>query len=196
MIVLSGTINLCLQKNHMNTIKAIAFDLWGVLMQENEYPLSAVEETLEKQFGKINTNEAYYAWAQKATNLSEEEIKDMVSDIIANIYDMREYDLFDHLPKIKIAIASNHLSAINTWIDNMELREKCHCVLISGDSGVEKPNKDFYEKLIAKLDEKPENILFVDDDKENIEAAKHIWFSVLHYNHAKNLVQEVLRKLE
>jgi HAD superfamily hydrolase (TIGR01509 family) len=141
-------------------------------MQENDYPLSTVEETLEKQFGKINTNEAYYIWAQKATNLSEEEIKDMVNDIIANIYDMREYDIFDHLPKIKIAIASNHLSAINTWIDNMELREKCYCIIISADRGVEKPNKEFYEKLITELGEKPEDILFVDDNKEYIKAAE------------------------
>jgi FMN phosphatase YigB (HAD superfamily) len=115
----------------MKNIKAIAFDLGGVLTQENEYPLSAVEEILEKQFGKINTNEAYYAWAKNATNLYEEEIKDMVDDIITNIYDMRAYDIFDHLPKIKLAIASNHLSAIHKRIDNMEIQSKFDCILIS-----------------------------------------------------------------
>ncbi len=180
----------------MNHIKAIAFDLGGVLMEENEYPLSAIEETLEQQFGKINTNEKYYAWAQKATNLSEEEIKNMVEDIIANIYDIREHDIFDHLPKIKLAIASNHLSAINKRIDNMELREKFDCILISADIGIEKPNKEFYEKLITDLKEKPEDILFVDDSEENIEAAKQAGLSVLHYDRSKNLTQEVLNSLK
>ncbi|MEI6774954.1 MAG: HAD-IA family hydrolase [bacterium] len=166
-------------------------------MQENDYPLSAVEEILEKQFGKINTNEAYYAWAKKATNLSEEEIKAIVDDIITNIYDMRAYDIFDHLPKIKLAIASNHLSTINTRIDNMELREKFDCIIISADIGIEKPNKEFYEKLITELEEKPEDILFVDDDKENIEAAKKLGFSVLHYyDHSKSLTQKILNKLK
>ena len=165
-------------------------------MQENDYPLSAVEEILEKQFGKINTNEAYYAWAQKITNLSEEEIKDMVDDIIANIYDMREYDILDHLPKIKIAIASNHLSAINKRIDNMELREKFDYILISADIWIEKPNKEFYEKLITDLKEKPEDILFVDDSKENIEAAKEMWLSVLQYDRSKSLTQEILNNIK
>jgi HAD superfamily hydrolase (TIGR01509 family) len=165
-------------------------------MEENEYPLSAVEEILEKQFGKINTNEAYYARAQKATNLPEEEIKDMVDDIIANIYDMREYDIFDRLPKIKMAIASNHLSAINTRIDTMELREKFDCILISADSGVEKPSREFFEKVIAELKEKPEDILFIDDSKENIEVAQKMGLSVLLYDSSKSLTEEVLKKLK
>jgi putative hydrolase of the HAD superfamily len=180
----------------MSTIKAIAFDLGGVLMEENDYPLSAIEETLEQQFGKINTNDEYYAWAQKATNLSEEEIKNMVKNIIANIYDIREYDIFDRLPKIKLAIASNHLSAINQRIDTMELREKFDCIIISADSDVEKPNKEFYEKLITELKEKPEDILFVDDSKENIEAAKEMGLSVLQYDRSKSLTQEVLNNLK
>jgi HAD superfamily hydrolase (TIGR01509 family) len=164
-------------------------------MEENEYPLSAIEKILKEKFEKINTNEAYYKRAQKATNLPEEEIKDMVDDIIANIYDMREYDIFDRLPKIKMVIASNHLSAINTWIDTMELREKFDYILISADSGVEKPTKEFFEKLIGELKEKPENILFIDDSKENIEAAQKMGLSVLQYDRSKNLTQEVLKKL-
>lgn len=180
----------------MNSIKAIAFDLWGVFTKENEYPLLPIEETLEKQFGKINTNEEYYAWAKQATNLSEEEIKSMVEDIIVNIYDIREYDIFNHLPKIKLAIASNHISAINKWIDNMELREKFDCVLISADIGIEKPNKEFYERLITELKENPEDILFVDDSEENIEGAKKAGLSVLHYDASKSLTQEILKKLE
>jgi len=193
---LNGIINLHLLYNSMSTIKAIAFDLGGVLIEENDYPLSAIEEILEQQFGKINTNEAYYSWAQKTTNLSEEKIKTMVENIIANIYDIREYDIFDRLPKIKLAIASNHLSAINKRIDNMELREKFDCIVISADIGIEKPNKEFYEKLITDLKEKPEDILFVDDNKENIETAKKIGLSVLLYDRSKSLTQEILNNLK
>ena len=194
MIVLNGTTNLYLPYS-MNNIKAIVFDLWWVFAEENEYPLSETEKILEQQFGKINTNEAYYAWAQKATNLSEEEIKTMVEDIIANIYDIREYDIFDRLPKIKLAIASNHLSTINKRIDAMELREKFDYILISADSRVEKPNKEFYEKLIRDLKEKPEDILFVDDNTENIETAKKMGLSILQYNRSKSLTEEILKKL-
>ncbi len=179
----------------MSNIKAIAFDLWGVFLQENDYPLSETEQMLEKQFWKINTNEAYYKRAMKKTHLSQEEIEKITKDIIENIYDMREYDIFEHLPKIKLAIASNHLSAINIWIDNMELRERFDYILISADCGIEKPNREFYEKLIANLKEKPEDILFVDDDQENIEAAKKSGLSVLLYDNSKNLTQEVIKYL-
>lgn len=180
----------------MNNIKAIVFDLVGVLIEENDYPLSEGEQLLEKQFGKINTNEEYYKWAEKISNLPEEEIKNIVKEIIENIYDIREYDIFDHLPKIKLAIASNHLSAINKRIDNMELREKFDYIIISADIGIEKPKKEFYEKLIATLGENPEDILFVDDDKKNIEAAKESRLSTLHYDSSKSLTQEVLNKLK
>lgn len=181
----------------MKNIKAIAFDLGGVFTQENEYPLSEIEQLLEKQFGKINTNEAYYTWATKTTQLPQEEIEKITEDIIENIYDLREYEIFDHLPKVKLAIASNHLSAIHKRIDNMEIQSRFNCILISWDIDIEKPNKEFYEKLAEELHEQPENILFIDDDKENIEAAKKLWFSVLHYyDHSKSLTQEILNKLK
>lgn len=164
-------------------------------MEENDYPLSEKEEILESQFGKINTNEAYYEWAKKATNLSEEEIKEMIENIIKNIYDLRDPEIFDHLPNIKLAIASNHLSTINIRIDNMELREKFDYILISADKGIKKPNKEFYEELITELKELPENILFVDDSLENIEAAKNMWFMTLHYDRTKSLTEEVIKTL-
>jgi HAD superfamily hydrolase (TIGR01509 family) len=79
----------------------------------------------------------------------------------------------------------------------MEIQSKFDCILISWDIDIEKPNKEFYNKLSEELHEQPENILFVDDDKENIEAAKKLGFSVLHYyDHSKSLTQEVLNKLK
>lgn len=192
---MTGTTNLAKQHYNMGNIRAIVFDLGGVLMQENDYPLSKTEQLLEQQFGKINTNEAYYAWATKTTHLSEKEIKDITEDIITNIYDMRDYAIFEHLPNIKLAIASNHLSAINKRIDNMEIRSKFCCILISADIEIEKSNEKFYERLLIELQEQPENILFVDDDIKNIAIAKNKWFVTLHYDHSKNITEEVVKHI-
>ncbi len=180
----------------MNNIKAIAFDLGWVLIKENDYPLSETAQILEKQFGNINTNDEYYNWAIKETNLSKEEIKNIVEEIIENIYELREADIFEHLPKVKLAIASNHLSAINKWIDKTNLRDRFNCILISADIGIEKPNKEFYERLILELKEKPEDILFIDDNAENIEGAKQVGLSVLHYDRSKSLINEILNYLK
>lgn len=178
------------------TIKAIAFDLGGVFLQENDFPLSQTEDMLERQFGKINSNNEYYVWARQATNLLQEEVEQMTGMIIRNIYDMRDPEIFNQLPELKFAIASNHLSAMNIRIDDMELRPKFDTILISADIGIAKPQKAFYERLMTELKEKPQDILFIDDNEENIESAKKVGLKTLLYNHTKNLTHEILKYLE
>ena len=180
----------------MNNIKAIAFDLGWVVIKENDFSLSETAQILENKFGKINNNDDFYNWATKETNLSKEEIKNIVEEIIENIYELREVDIFEHLPKIKLAIASNHLSAMNKWLDKAKIKDNFDCILISADIGLEKPNKEFYERLILELKEKPEDILFIDDNAENIEGAKQVGLSVLHYDRSKSLTNEILNYLK
>ena len=176
-------------------IKAIAFDLGGVLIKEKKYSLSNTAKILEKKFGNINNDKDYFKWAIKATGLPKESIEKITKNIIDNIYELREPDIFDCLPKIKFAIASNHLSYINNWIDKIGLRPMFYYILISADINMEKPNRNFFEKLVFELQEKPEDILFVDDNEENIKTAKNIGLQTLLYNSSKNLTQEVLKRL-
>jgi putative hydrolase of the HAD superfamily len=68
--------------------------------------------------------------------------------------------------------------------------------MISADINMGKPNSNFFDKLVFDLNESPENILFVDDDKINIEAAKNMRIQTLHYDRSKDLVDEVLNKLQ
>ena len=89
-------------------IKAIAFDLGGVLIKEKKFPLSPTAEIMEKKFGNINNDEDYYKWAIKATELSRVKVEEIIKDIVDNFYELREPEIFDHLPKLKFAIASNH----------------------------------------------------------------------------------------
>lgn len=180
----------------MTQIRAIAFDLGGVLIKENDYSLSDIAKILESNFGKINNDEDYYDRASKITNLPKEKIIEITENIVENIYSLREPEIFDSLPNLKLAIASNHLSAIWKWIDKIWIRGKFDCILISGNLGVEKPYKEFYEKLISELKEKPENILFIDDNIENIKGAQIVWLQTLHYNRQKRLTSEILEKLK
>jgi HAD superfamily hydrolase (TIGR01509 family) len=68
-------------------------------------------------------------------------------------------------------------------------------ILISADVKVEKPHSAFYQRLIEWLNEKPENILFIDDDSKNIEWAKIAWLQTLLYDRSKNLLEEVLKNM-
>ena len=90
----------------MNKIKAIAFDLGGVLIKEKDINLSPLEEILEKQFGNLNTKKSFFDWAIKETNLSKEEIENSVKRIISIIYQIKEPDLFQKIPKFRFFIAT------------------------------------------------------------------------------------------
>ena len=52
-------------------IKAIAFDLGRCLIVENDIEMTPQEEILEKEFGNINSDEEYFAWATQTLSLSE-----------------------------------------------------------------------------------------------------------------------------
>jgi HAD superfamily hydrolase (TIGR01509 family) len=134
--------------------------------------LSKTELILEKQFGNLNTNEAYYQWAMKETGLPKAELEHLVEYIIQNIYELRDTNIFEKLPKVKLAIATNHLSAIHTRLQPFQ--DHFDYVLVSADAEVQKPEPAFYKKLIEGLNEKPENIFFIDDSPENIEGAKAV----------------------
>ncbi len=105
----------------MNNIKAIAFDLVGVLVKENNYSLSGNEKLLESKFGIINNNSEFYQWATQVIHKPKKEIELMLRNIVLNIYELRELN-YDQLPPFKLAIASNHLSIIHDWINQTQIR--------------------------------------------------------------------------
>ena len=175
----------------MRNIKMVVFDLWWVLLKENDYVLDKIDQLLESKFGNINTDMEYYKRAEEVTGLQKQELEQRVIAIMDNIYELRDPHVFDLLPNMKFAIASNHLSLMNTWIDKQDIRPRFEFILLSWDCGLEKPNKEFYELLIQQSKENPENILFVDDNNENIQSAQNMWLSVLLFDRSKNLGTEI-----
>jgi HAD superfamily hydrolase (TIGR01509 family) len=181
------------------TIKAIAFDLGGVLIKEKIYPLSPQEQILEKQFGHINPDQKYYAWASEQLNLSRDRIEQMVRDIVFNIYELKNPSVIPSIssdyPFIKLAIASNHLSVIRTWLEKKGLLTFFHTVTISGSIGVKKPAPEFYEILVHNLGEKANDILYIDDHIENIEAAREYGLPTLHFAGPKELLPFIKKRM-
>ena len=121
----------------------------------------------------------------------------MVQNIIFNIYDIRDIEIcskiLSEFPFIKLTIASNHISAIKIWLDKQGLLSYFHSIVISGEVKVKKPDPKFYKILVRKLGEKPDEILFIDDNKVNIDAAREFGLLVLHYDKTKDLITEIKR---
>lgn len=59
-----------------------------------------------------------------------------------------------------------------------------------------KPGKEIYEHLIKDSGINPEEALFIDDSKANIEAGAEMGLNTLYYDVTKNLEEEVADKLK
>ena len=177
-------------------IKAIAFDLWGCLLQENDIDMTSQEEILEKEFWNLNFDQEYFSWATQTLSLSEEEIKAIITNLVIKLYSFREEWIFEKIsekyPEMIFAVASNHVSLIKENLSHLWILEKCRVVLVSWECGYEKPEEWFYQLLIKNLWLHADEILFVDDWKENIKGAKEVWLKTIYYNRGDILSESIL----
>ena len=181
-------------------IKLIAFDLGWCLLTENDIELSYEEEILESKFWDINSDNDFYSWASKTLSLSENEIKNIISKFIVNLYSLRDKDIFEKIlvkyPDISFAVAGNHISQVNECLNNLWVNDACDTIVISWECWEEKPTKEFFNVLIEKSWCSPKEILFVDDSLENIVWATRAWLNTLHYTRWTCLSDCILSYLE
>jgi 2-haloacid dehalogenase len=66
-------------------------------------------------------------------------------------------------------------------------------IVISGDVGVNKPDRGIFEHLIENFGVEPAAALFVDDSSANVEAAKALGFRAIKFTDAGALRRELVR---
>ena len=172
-------------------IKAIAFDLIRVLVKIKNVSFTTIEDKLSDEFNYKVGDELYWDWAQKVTGENLIKTKEICWRIINKIYEINEPDLFSKIPQLKFVVASNHLSMIKDWLKGKEVYDSFYSLVVSEDIKCQKPDLEFFEILIEKIGEKPEEILFVDDHTENIEGASKAGLQTLHYNGSRLLSEEI-----
>ena len=67
-------------------------------------------------------------------------------------------------------------------------------IVVSGEEMTRKPFPDIYQTTLKRFDLKPEQSLFTDDNKRNIEAAKALGIHCIHFSSPQQLEKE-LKKL-
>lgn len=173
-------------------IKAIAFDLVRVFIKVRDIKLNPTEKKLSETFDYKVGSQIYWNWAEDVTGLGRRQLEKISWDTINKLYEMREPDIFTKLPELKFATVSNHLSMIKGWLRKEGIYDNFFCHVVSEDIHCMKPSSKFYEVLIEKLKEKPEDILFVDDKEDNIEGAKKAGLKTLCYDGKKSLSESIL----
>lgn len=171
-------------------IKVIAFDLVGVLVGEKSNVLNEIEDKLERLFGPNINDEDYITKAKEI--IIDSNIELFTKNIINKLYRIREENLLDKLrnkyPDIKIIIATNHLSYVRYFInENLSVDD----VIISAEINKIKPNPDFYLFILNKYNLKPNELLFLDDNIENVEGAKQLGINVIKVEKEMNLLNEI-----
>ena len=66
-------------------------------------------------------------------------------------------------------------------------------IVLSGDVGVNKPDRRIFEHLAERFDIEPKATLFIDDSSANVDAAKSLGFRVVQFTDATALRLELVR---
>lgn len=132
-----------------------------------------------KLIGATNNEEDIKDWVNLVQknmniNISFEEFKKTYEEELSTVKYYNDVVEFAHSLKdrCKIAILSNLTPFDKKRINDQYDLNKFDYVYLSFEIGLKKPNKDIYKYVLNNLKVEPKEILFIDDDTNNILAAK------------------------
>ena len=158
----------------MREIKAVIFDMYGVIVKD---PTGALSDYIARFFPDMPNEEIYKHWIPGAegkltseeffTNLgfadhaaTEADYIDTIeinTDIFAVAAELRKKG-------IKTAILSNDIAEWNAALRHKHgLNELFDAVTVSGEEGFTKPDRRIYELTLERLGIAPENCVYIDD---------------------------------
>ena len=192
-------------------IKNIIFDLGNVLLDFNPkvYVKSKVTEEKVEEIYKCIFQSDEWPMLDRGT-ISEEDAKiniinrnieneELINLVFENWYDIlipieSSVDVLKKLKQngYKVYYLSNfHLAAFEYVTKKHDFFECFDGGVVSYEENLLKPEKEIYEKIIDKYDLIPSQTIFIDDMKENVEAAIKLGLKGIILNNPKDLKAEL-----
>lgn len=197
------------------TIRAVIFDIGGVLLHtvdtskhrkwEHRFGLNdgelfniALQGGYEPDatVGAITEQELFRRIAE-STGLDEAELEEFKDAFWSS--EQLDIELAAFLkslrPQYKTATLSNAWSNARSEVNRkFHLDELVDVQFFSAEEGVAKPNPQFYRIALGYLNVQPNEAVFLDDVRQNVDAARQLGMHAIHY---KNTVQAIadVRKL-
>ncbi|MFR3313439.1 MAG: HAD family hydrolase [Alphaproteobacteria bacterium] len=91
---------------------------------------------------------------------------------------------------IEIGLLSNALPNLADTGQTLAAEDK---IFVSYELGLLKPDKAIYQSVLEKLNAKPEEVIFIDDKRENVEAAKSLGINGIVFD--RNTISRQIKTL-
>ncbi len=174
-------------------IKVVAFDFIGVLANENDIELTEAEDKLERMFGPNLSDEDYLIKASEIVDDSM--VVDITKSIINKLYKIKDREIFkkvkDKNNDLKVVIATNHVSFIRDFILEAFDSDYLDDLIISAEIHRIKPNSDFYQYILDKYNIDAKELLFLDDNVDNVNGAESLEINTIKVDRNTNLIEEI-----
>ena|SRR5688572_16895909 len=94
--------------------------------------------------------------------------------------------------KYRLYALTNWSAQTFPWaLDNFEFLHWFEGIVVSGVEKVRKPRPEFYQILFDRYNVIPGNSLFIDDNLKNVEAAKLVGLTTIHFKSPEQLEDEL-----
>ena len=185
-----------------NMIKAVIFDVGGVLVRthdrshrrrwerrlgldegESESIVFNSEMGTNAQSGTI-TDKELWQWIGQRLHLEGEALRAFRRDFWAG--DVLDADLVAYIRSLRsqyqTAIISNATDNLHRALsEEFKIADAFDVIVGSAEEKVMKPDPEIFHRTLVRLDRQPEEAVFIDDQPENVAAARSLSMHAIHF---------------
>ncbi len=196
-------------------IRAVFFDLGGVILRtEYQAPRMRLAERLGMEYEDLERLVFASETSRSASlgAISEDEHWDAVArrlkrpqEVAAIRDEFFAGDALDHAlihfirslrPRHKTGLISNAWSGLRQYIVGQKFEDAFDRMVISAEVGVMKPKAEIYLLALEQLGVRSNEAVFVDDFIENVEAARALGMSAIHFTEPQLAIEQVKQHLK
>lgn len=99
-------------------------------------------------------------------------------------------------PRRKTGLISNAWLGLRDYIVKQKFEDAFDCLIISAEVGVMKPKAEIYLLALEQLKVSPNEAVFVDDFLENVEGARAVGMSAVHFQEPEQAIAQIKKLLK
>jgi len=99
-------------------------------------------------------------------------------------------------PRWKTGLISNAWSGLRAYLVEKKFDDAFDSLVISAEAGVMKPKAEIYHMALGELGVNANEALFVDDFIENVEGARALGMTAIHFQSPEQAIRDVKRHLK